>query len=201
MVKFNISLDIKSLDIISQEIDKQGNIILTVQSKKSESQCPKCGKPATKRYGYAPVIDVRHLPVLDTPVYLRIKPVRYQCEHCDGHPVTTEHYDWCARRSTTTTALDEYLARSMINSTVTDVARKERIAYKTVVAAIRRQIKSEVDWSQYSDLHTLGIDEISDKKGRQDFLTIVGVRNKQGELSVIAVLGVKRQLEWPVGVN
>lgn len=188
MAELQIPLDIESLTVISQEVDNKGHIILTVESKKRHSTCHKCGKPATKRNGYAPPILVRHLPIFDKPVHLKIKPVRYKCEHCDAGTVTTEQYDWCERKSKTTKALDEYLARSMINSTAVDVARKERIGYKTVVAAIHRQVNREVDWEKYSDLNTLGIDEISDKKGHQEFLTIISVRNKSGDLSVIAVL-------------
>tara|TARA_B100002003_G_scaffold204473_1_gene197465 strand:- start:126 stop:1361 length:1236 start_codon:yes stop_codon:yes gene_type:complete len=186
MAELQIPLDIESLTIISQEIDKKGNVIITVESKKAETTCHKCGKPATKRYGYAPPIQVRHLPIFDRPVYLQIKPVRYQCDHCST--VTTEQYDWCERKAKTTKGLDDYLARRMINSTAVDVSRKERIGYKTVMAAIDRQVNREVDWSQHHDLHTIGIDEISDKKGHQDYLTIISARNKLGELSILAVL-------------
>jgi len=186
MAELQIPLDIESLTIISQEIDKKGNVIIAVESKKTKSPCHKCGKPATKRYGYAPPIQVRHLPIFDRPVYLQIKPVRYQCDHCGT--VTTEQYDWCERKAKTTKGLDDYLARRMINSTAVDVARKERIGYKTVMAAIHRQVNREVDWSKHHDLHTIGIDEISDKKGHQDYLTIISARNKLGELSILAVL-------------
>jgi transposase len=188
MADFTIPLDISSLKIIEQTVDTQGNYILVVESKKTESKCHKCGKSATKRYGCTPPIQIRHLPVLDTPVFLEIRPVRYQCEHCDDKTVTTEQYDWCDRNSKTTKPLDDYLTRCMINSTVSDVSRKERISYKTVIKAMDSKVNKTVDWSKYTDLTTLGIDEISDKKGHKDFLTIVSVKSKKEELSVIAVL-------------
>ena len=101
MSGINLPLDIKSLEIISQSFDKQGNIILDVVSKNDRSTCHQCGQPATKRNGMAPIRLIRHLPILDTPVYLRITPVRYSCEHCDDHPTTTEQYDWCERNAST----------------------------------------------------------------------------------------------------
>lgn len=114
--------------------------------------------------------------------------MRYQCEHCEDKTVTTEQYDWCNRNSKTTKGLDDYIARCMINSTGSDVARKERIGYKTVMKAVDAQVNKAVDWSIYKDLTTIGIDEIIDKKGHKDFLTIISCRSKAGELSVIAVL-------------
>ena len=188
MAQITLPLDISSLEIISQDVDQEGNIILKVRSKKDCSTCHKCGKHATKPHGKAPKLTIRHLPILDTPVYLVIDPIRYQCEHCDDHPTTTEQYDWVDRRSTTSKGLDKYIARSLIHSTSQDVSIKEGLAYDIVVSAIDRQVKQEVDWSEYVDLEDLGIDEISMKKGHQDYVTIVSVRTKQGELSVIAVL-------------
>ena len=188
MTNFTLPLDIPSLEIISQSIDSKGTIVFTVKSNKTETKCRKCGKLATKRYGYGETNTIRHLPILDTPVLLKIKSVRYQCEHCDDHPTTTEQYEWCDKKAGITKGLEEYLMRCMINSTVVDVSRKEQIGYKSIMSALNRQVDRAVDWSQYTDLNTLGIDEISIKKGHKDYLAIVSACTKPGELSVIAVL-------------
>ena len=188
MAQITLPLDIESLEIISQTVDTEGNIIIEVRSTKIHSTCHKCGKYATKLHGTAPKLKIRHLPILDTPVYLVIQPIRYQCEHCDEHPTTTEQYDWCDRRATVTKGLEKYLVRNLIHSTAQDVSRKERISYETVVSALERQVKQHVDWSEYDNLETLGIDEITMRKGYQDYVTIISVRTKSGDLSVIAVL-------------
>jgi transposase len=188
MKEFSLPLDIKSLDIISQRYDNKGNIVFTVKSNKEGTKCHKCGKHAKIHNGYAPTIEVRHLPILDIPVYLKIQPARYQCEYCDDNTTTTEQYDWCERRSSTTKGLDAYVARCLINSTIADVARKERLGYKVVESSINRQISKEVDWNSYKDLHTVGVDEISMKKGHQEFVVVISARTKAGKLSVIAVL-------------
>ena len=80
MTQFTLPLDIESLEISKQSFDNKGNIIFDVVSKNTHSTCHKCGKPATKRDGTAPVRLIRHVSILDTPVYLRITPVRYSCE-------------------------------------------------------------------------------------------------------------------------
>jgi transposase len=50
----------------------------------------KCGKEATKAHGLAEAILLRHLSILGHQVYIRIKPVRYQCQNCDDRTTTTE---------------------------------------------------------------------------------------------------------------
>lgn len=54
MAQITLPLDIESLEIISQSVDTEGNIIIEVRSTKCYSTCHKCGKHATKRYGTAP---------------------------------------------------------------------------------------------------------------------------------------------------
>lgn len=187
MNKIDLSLDIDSLEIISQSVDSKGNIIIEVQSKATNTPCHKCGKRATKRYGYGSFLTVKHLPLFDRPVYLKIRSVRYQCEHCDDHPTTSEKYDWCDRGSKTSKGLEKYLMRSLIHSTVQDVSRKENMGYKSIVSILQRHIVEEVDWSNYQDLETIGIDEISLKKGHRDFLTVISAIEKSGRLTVIGI--------------
>jgi len=188
MNHITLPIDIESLEIVSQSLDAQGNIVIEVKSKKNSISCHKCQKPTTKRYDTAPVIQIRHLPILDTPVYLKIYPVRYQCKECDDNPTTTETYDWCSKGSSLTKGLEKYLMRNLIHSMVQDVAKKDGIGYKALTAALNRQINQKVDWDEYKNLDTIGIDEISMKKGYKSYVTIVSSHNKQGDLSVIAVI-------------
>lgn len=188
MSQLSIPLDIKSLEIISQTIDNKGNIILEVVSKGINSTCHKCGKPATKRNGTAPTRLIRHLSILDTPVFIRITPVRYSCGYCDDHPTTTEQYDWCERKATTTNALEEYLMRCLINSTIEDVSRKENITSDLVQGAIDRQINKTVNWARITNLETIGIDEIALKKGQTSYVTIISSKVEDTSPIVISIL-------------
>jgi len=60
-----------------------------------------------------------------------------------------------------------------VNSTVVDVSIKEGIGYEAVRGIIDRYIAKGVDWKTINNLKVIGIDEISLKKGHQDFVTIV----------------------------
>lgn len=184
----NLPLDITSLEIIKQSTDKNGNIILEVVSKNKHSTCHKCGKPATKRNGLAPTRLIRHLSILDTPVYLQITPIRYACENCDDHTTTTEQYDWCNRNSSTTKGLDDYIMRCLINSTIEDVVKKERMGRKVIQFILDRQVQTQVDWNRIKSLGTLGIDEIAIKKGHQSFVTMISSKTDDDRLKVIATI-------------
>ena len=140
MKDLTIPLDINNLKVISQALDSKGNIIITVESICTKTTCHKCGKDATKRYGYGSLMEYRHTSVFDAPVILRIKPVRYECEHCEAGTTTTERYDWVAEGGKITKGLEEYLLRCVINSTIQDVAKKERISYKTVQTMLNNLI-------------------------------------------------------------
>ena len=181
-------MDITSLEIIKQSTDKNRNIILEVVSKNKHSTCHKYGKPATKRNGLAPTRLIRHLSILDTPVYLQITPIRYACESCDDNTTTTEQYDWCNRNSSTTKGLDDYIMRCLINSTIEDVVKKERMGRKVIQFILDRQVQTQVDWSCIKRLGTIGIDEITIKKGHQSFVTMISSKTDDDRLKVIATI-------------
>ena len=185
MSGIHLPLDIKSLEVTNQSIDSKGNIILDVVSKGTHSTCHKCGKPATKPAGTAPVRLIRHLSILDTPVYLRITPLRYSCESCDDHPRTTEQYDWCDRNASTTHALEEYIMRSLINSTISDVSRKDDVSESIVGNILERQVGKEVNWTQINTLTTVGIDEIALKKGQASYVTVVSAKVSEGSSPIV----------------
>jgi transposase len=103
MTDFTLPLDITSLEITAQSIDSKGNITFTVVSTCLDTTCHNCGKLATKVYGSNPPRTVQHTSILDRKVYLQIKPVRYECNHCGS--TTSELYDWCERNAKVTKAL------------------------------------------------------------------------------------------------
>lgn len=51
MANIQIPLGIDSLSIIAQSVDAQGNIMIDVQSTKTEIPCGKCGKLTGKQHG------------------------------------------------------------------------------------------------------------------------------------------------------
>jgi transposase len=95
--------------------------------------------------------------------------------------------DWYEQRSSATKAYENHLIKQLVNNTVYDVSQKEDIGYDTVEDIIDRQIGQGVDWNNFCDLPTIGIDEVSIKKGHGDFVTIVTVRYEHGDTRVLGI--------------
>ena len=187
METFEIPLDISDIDIKKVKMNKKGHIIITVVSTVEGTRCYKCGREIIKPYGHGKMIRLRHLSILGMKTYIHIRPARYQCTHCTGKPVTTQTLNWYDQRSPHTKAYEGHVMLEMVNSTVEDVSVKEDLGYKAVVGIICRHIDTEVNWDEIDSLDTLGLDEISLKKGHRDFVTIVTAR-VDGKTTILAVL-------------
>ena len=80
----------------------------------------------------------------------------------------------------------------MINSTIVDVAIKNKLTEEMVLGILDRNIKSEVNWETLNCLGVLGIDEIALKKGYKDYVTIVTSRI-DGKINILAVLSGRKK--------
>jgi transposase len=78
--------------------------------------------------------------------------------------------------------------RRLINSTVSDVSRQERVGAEAVEGLLNRRVAQAVEWASLKALGGLGLDEMAIKKGHRDFVAIVSAPSPGGALSVLAVL-------------
>jgi transposase len=125
---------------------------------------------------------------LEHQVYIELRPKRYRCPYCNEHPTTTQRCAWYEPNSPHTKAFERRMLRSLINSTVSDVSRKHGLGEEAVEGMLDRHVAREVDWTRFTALRVLGLDEIALTKGHRDFVTIVSARAPDGELAVLAVL-------------
>ncbi len=56
---------------------------------------------------------------------------------------------------------------------MSDVARNQEVSYDSVLGAINRGVERSVNWSAFSSLKVIGMDEIALRKGHCDFVVIV----------------------------
>lgn len=183
-----IPLGIPDVRVLKTEINKRGEVIITIESTKKGTNCRWCGQWTTKSHGYDKWVQKRHLPVFGRPTYLRYRPKRYQCEHCEKKPTTTQRLEWQENDSPNTMAYDEYILLQIVNSTIEDVSVKERVPYDSVLGVMERRISAETDWSAYRSIGVIGLDEIAIKKGHRDFVTIVTGRLENDRIVILGVL-------------
>lgn len=166
----------------------ENKIEFEIESTQGYSNCHKCGRQATEFYELDRALELRHLPLCGRQVILRLRPKRYRCRYCDGIVTTTERQDWYDAKAGSTTGFAKFLLVELINSTIQDVSIKHDVPYDVVRGALKRYVRSEIDWSQIKALRILGLDEISLLKGHSDFVTIVSAQDESGNPIVLAVL-------------
>jgi transposase len=184
----SIPLDIPDVRVLQTELTKDGELILTVESTLSNTTCRRCGRTISERHGVDEPRLLRHLPVLGRIVYLRIRPKRFRCPFCDGHPTTTQQLDWYDPNALHTKAYERHLILQLVNSTLTDVQAKEDVTYAALLGILDRWVATTVDWDALEPFTTLGIDEIALLKGHRDFVAVISAQTEQGDLHVLAVL-------------
>lgn len=185
MIEF--PLDLPEVRVLKTELVGR-EIIITVESTRDWAYCSRCGRKTQEFHCEGRTLRLRHLPILGRRVYLEIKPKRFKCPYCAGHPTTTQQLDWYDERAPHTRAYEQSLLLQLIGSTITDVARKEGTTYAIVLGAVRRQLEPQVNWAEFSSLPELGIDEIALKKGHRDFVALVTTRKADAEVALLGVL-------------
>jgi transposase len=184
--QISIPLEIVDVKVLQTEINKEGELIITIESTKAETRCRRCGREIRKMHGHDQWIMIRYLPVFGRSSYLRYRPKRYYCEDCDT--TTTQKVEWHEPNSPHSQAYDEHILLQLVNATIEDVRIKESLSYDCVLGVLERRVDSCVDWGQFDHLGVLGLDEISLKKGHADFVVIVTVRLNDGRLAILGVL-------------
>lgn len=185
MIEF--PLDLPEVRVLKTELKKR-EIVITVESTRAYAICSRCGQKTFEFHSYDAPIRLRHLPILEQRVFIELRPKRYRCPTCDDHPTSTQQCDWYEPRSPHTKAFDQSLLRELINSTVSDVARKQAVSYDSVLGTINRGVARAVNWSDFTELNVMGMDEIALRKGHDDFVVIVTLRRADDELALLGVL-------------
>lgn len=186
--KLSIPLDLSDVRVLNVKLNKQGDYIIVVESTLQHTHCRRCGRKIENCIGQDRPITLRHLPILGRAVYVRLRPKRFKCPYCSDGPTTTQQLSWYQPKSPHTKAYEEQVLLQMVNSTVQDVAIKEKLGYEAVVGIINRSIASQVDWPALDRLEVVGLDEVALKKGRSDYVVIVTARLRNGQLKILAVL-------------
>lgn len=185
-----ISAEILGLsDVIVEDVKidlAARKIIIYVRSTKEEILCRQCNRPTTP-HGSGRPLQLRHLPILGKETTIEITPRRGRCPYCEGGPTTTQRLDWYDINSKFTKPYEQHLLFELVNSTVADVSRKEVVDYHALSRVIDKHIETEVDFNSITSLGIIGLDEISLKKGYQDYVTLVTYR-VDSEVRLLAVL-------------
>lgn len=190
---FQVLLNLPDVRVLSVSKTDQSEWIIHVESTLSSAVCKRCGREILGLHGLGEPIRLRHLPVFDQPVFLELRPKRYRCPSCEGQPTTTQRCAWYDERSPNTRAYEQMALRLLVNSTLTDTARKLSVSEETIEGILDRYIDTEVNWEQYAYLGLIGIDEVALKKGHRDYVAIITMPLEGGGISILGVLADRKK--------
>lgn len=185
MIEF--PLDLPEVRILKTELKKR-EIVITVESTRLYAICSRCGEKTFELHCYDHPLRLRHLPILEQRVFIKLRPKRYGCPTCDDHPTTTQQSDWYEPRAPHTKAFDQSLLRELINSTVSEVARKQEVSYDAVLGAINRGVARAVNWNEFTALKVIGMDESAVPFAQRAFVVIATLRRGAGDIALLGVL-------------
>jgi transposase len=168
-------------------------LVIHVEFTQHFARCHKCGQKATELVRAGEALRLRHLPIFNRPVYLHLQTKRYRCTQCEDHPTTTQQGDWYDKDAHCTNTYANFLLLEVVGSTLSDVSRKHQVSYEVLRGVLQRGVSSSVNWAEFAQLKTLGIDEIALKKGHHDFVTIVSTQDAETRPRLLAVLAGRQK--------
>ena len=191
---FNITselLGLSDIKILEITIAADGAIHIQLESTKTEVHCQHCNE-LTEPNGSNRRRRLQHLSLLGRSVYIDIETLRGICKRCNKHPTTTQVLPWYKLYGQYTKPYEDYLLLQLINSTLTDVAKKELQSEDAIQGLVDKRITERNDLSEIKRIGLLGVDEITMLKGHDDYVTIITSRYN-GETRILAVLKGKKQ--------
>ncbi len=188
-----VPLNLPDVRVLSAEKTAQGHWLIRLESTREGVQCRRCGRELRDLHGVDAAVRLRHLPLFDVPVFVELRPKRYRCPYCAGHPTTTPRCAWYEPRSPTTKAYEPWALRLLINATGADAARKLGGSAETIDGLLDRWLERAVDWDAWERLGVIGLDEIALTRGHRDVVVLVTVPLEGGGVEILAVLADRKQ--------
>jgi transposase len=192
--EFSISLKLSHIKIKRVEIDKVNDFHIYVSCQSDSTLCHKCNQVISKSHGQCSETIIQHLPILDNRVFIHVSWPRFICDKCDGQPTTSFHPEWLSESGDCTKDYENYILKCLINSTVKDVAEKNKTTEERIEGIINRRILLDVNWEEMK-ITRMGVDEIALKKGHNHYLSIISDISIPGRTRIIKVLDGRSQEE------
>jgi transposase len=145
-------------------------VVIEVKARARGLQCGECGRRCSRRHGAEGKLrSWRHLGLFGFVVLLRCRVYRVVCKRCG---VRTMSVPWSRKGSVFTRVFEDEAAWFLQHTDQTATATYMGISWVTAGHIARRVVDEKLDGSLLSDLHFIGVDEISYGRPKK-FLTVV----------------------------
>jgi transposase len=162
-------LAIPNYEVVGIEMTED-TITLDIESILKGAKCPRCGAYSTNLHEKLPR-TVRDLPISGKACYLRFVRRRFFCWRCnkpfsESLSFVQEHRDYTNR-------YQERIFHQVRENNITSVQRFEGLTYDQIESIFLTEAKARIPDNPFANLKRLGIDEISLRRGKQDFVLVL----------------------------
>jgi transposase len=161
-----LNLPNTTVESCKQEEDK---ITLKLRFLHNRSNCPHCNMASNELKQNRPML-IRDLAVFGKVVYLDTPRRQFYCHQCQKYFTEILPFaDWERRY---TQRYEEYVYQRVQNTSIEQVSRDEFLSWDQVQGIFKHQfsLKKKDNWEI---VKRISIDEVSQRKGHGDFVTVV----------------------------
>jgi transposase len=162
-------LSIPNYKVVGIEMTED-TIALDIESTRKSAKCSRCGTYSTNLHENLPR-TVRDLPISGKACYLRFVRRRFFCSQC-SKPFS-ESLSFVGERRDYTKRYQAWIFHQVKENNITAVQRLEGLTYDQTESIFLTEAKARIPANPFANLKRLGIDEISLRKGKQDFVLIL----------------------------
>jgi transposase len=167
-------------------------ITLDIQSIMNGANCPHCKNLCTDLHENHPRI-VRDLSISGKACYLRFTRRRFFCLNC--HKAFSEPLGFVQEYRDYTNRYQKWVFQQVRENNITAVVGSESLTYDQAESIFLFEAKNHIPTNPFMNLKRLGIDEISLRKGKQDFVLILSNLDT-GEVADVIEKRTKEKLRY-----
>lgn len=168
-------------------------IHIYVEIKANKSRCPKCGRWCKGVHQYHDR-KVRDLDIFGKRCYLIFEIRRFDCPYCNTP--FTERLNSIDYDSEYTKRFEDWVSKWARKSSLSEVAEILGLTYDRVEGIFFRAIKRQIKANKGRIFKKVGIDEISMKKGRGEYIVIITDLSRGCVIGVLGERSKDKLKEW-----
>ena len=154
---------------VEQCIQESGEIFLTLQLLNDAADCPNCGQSTEELHQSWPVL-LRDLVIFAQATHLKIPRQQFYYRPCQLY--FTESLPYVGEGRQYTCRYEEYIYQQVQLTIIEQVSRMESLTCDRVGGIFNHQYGFKKE--NWAGTKRITIDEVSHRKGQQNFATVVG---------------------------
>jgi len=194
-------LGLPGMVVTEYAIEKQGErevLHIFCQHEHEVAICSRCGR-ATTAVHESEERCIRHLDIWGKATFVHFPARRFDCGHCKKP--FTEELSWIEGKRRESTAYELHVYEQCKHTDQAAVAEREGLHPETVKTIFQRWAKRAEKQHRRSMVRCLGVDEISLRKGHQQFALVLSDLERHCVIAVLPERSQKAFEQWLDGLS